>query len=365
MVATDQNRLESFMLDFFINKKWSVARHIGLIVIAAVGMYPPAYLTVSYFQNAGELHPARVLRDYQFTVFLLFIEALATIYINLYILVPRLLFRNKFLLYLFSCVALVVSTLLLELLIPMQIKKYLPSNFVLTSFTFKSVIESTTMGFVFLIATAGYKVFKKWIYDTKQMADLKEAGLKEELRNLKNQINPHFLFNTLNNLNTLITTDRQKASAVVLGLSDVLRFYLYEADKDKILLQKDINILEQVLALEKIRRDDFEYTLTIHSNISGVLVPPFIFIIFLENAIKHSLNNNAASKVTIDFTVNGGYLIFACENSKPLLAKPATNFGGLGLLNVQRRLELLYGKSYTLNIEDEGCKYSVLLNIPL
>lgn len=365
MVATDKNRMEDFLLDFFVNKKWSVVRHVGLIVITAVGMYPPKYLTYAYLQNAGEVDPARVLSDYRFTIFLLFIEALASIYINMYFLVPKLLFRNKFLMYLFSCVVLVASTALLELLIPMQIKKYLPGGFVLTSFTFKSIIESTTMGFVFLIATAGYKVFKKWLHDTRQMALIKEAGLKEELRNLKNQINPHFLFNTLNNLNTLITTDTQKASAVVLGLSDVLRFYLYEADKDKILLQKDINILQQVLDLEKIRRDDFEYTLNIHFNISGVLVPPFVFIIFLENAIKHSLNNNAASKVNIGFTIDEGHVIFTCENSKPLNGKPVTSYGGLGLQNVQRRLELLYGKNYTLNINDEGDRYAVLLNIPL
>lgn len=365
MVATDKNRIEDLLLDFFVNKKWSMVRHVGLIVVAAVGMYPPQYITVDYFQNAGEANPTAVLSNYRITLFLLFIEALVMLYINLYILVPRLLFRNKFLLYLLSCVALVASTLLLELLIPMQIKKYLPSNFILTSFTFKSVIESTTMGFVFLIATAGYKVFKKWLQDTRQMAAIKEAGLKEELRNLKNQINPHFLFNTLNNLNTLITTDPQKASTVVLGLSDVLRFYLYEADKDKILLQKDVNILQQVLDLEKIRRDDFEYHLIVYSSISGVLVPPFIFIIFLENAIKHSLNNNAASTVNVGLTIDDGHLTFTCENSKPATCKPATNYGGLGLLNVQRRLELLYGENYTLKIHDEGSRYAVFLKIPL
>ena len=357
--------MEDYLLDFFVSKKWSIVRHVGLIVITAVAMYPPSYLTIDYLRNSGELHPASVLRYYHITIFLLFVEALATIYINLFILVPKLLFKNKYILYFVSCIVLVAATQFLELLIPLYIKKYLPGGYVLASFSFKALIEATTMGFIFLIATAGYKVFKKWLNDSRQMAALKEAGLKEELRNLKNQINPHFLFNTLNNLNTLITTDRQKASAVVLGLSDVLRFYLYEADKDKILLQKDINILEQVLALEKIRRDDFDFTLTANSCISGVLVPPFIFIIFLENAVKHSLNNHAASKVTIGFTVNEGHLKFTCENTKPLLAKPATNFGGLGLLNVERRLELLYGKSYTLNIKDDDCKYSVLLNIPL
>jgi len=172
------------------------------------------------------------------------------------------------------------------------------------------------------------------------------------------------LFNTLNNLNTLITTNPGKASAVALGLSDLLRFYLYEADKDSVLLKKDIEILKQVLELEKIRRTDFQFALITNSNINGIIVPPFIFTNFVENAIKHSLSDNSFSYVNIAFSAEGDYLVFDCENSIPKY-RTVNEYGGLGLKNIQRRLELIYGDDYNLEINETGNKFTVKLTLPL
>jgi len=364
MIPTEHNKAEDYLLSFFISKKWRIVRHVGLILVAAITMFPQRNLTVDFLKNAGEANPTELLNSIYLTFFFLFIEALATIYINLFILIPKLLLRNKFMLYLVSCIALVGISIIIELSIPDTIIKYLPVGYVATEFSLKSILESTTMAFVFLIATAGYRVFKKWLYDTQQISAIKEAKLKEELTNLKNQINPHFLFNTLNNLNTLIATNATKASAVVLGLSDVLRFYLYEADKDQVLLKKDTDILKQVLELEKIRRSDFQFALTTNKNISGIMVPPLIFTNFVENAIKHSICDNAFSFVNIGFCIEGNYLVFECENSIPQ-NKRINKYGGLGLQNVQRRLELIYGQTYNLVINEIDNKFIVKLKLPL
>lgn len=364
MIATEQNKAENFLLSFFIDKNWRIVRHAALILVTAFTMYPSSNLTVEFLKNAGEANPAEVLNSIYLTIFFLFIEALAIVYINLYLLIPKLLLRNKFIFYLVGCVALVIVTVLLELCIPDKIIKYLPPDMVASKGSFKSVVGSSTLAFVFLVATAGYRIFKKWVYESKQLASIKEAKLKEELSKLKNQINPHFLFNTLNNLNTLITTNPGKASAVALGLSDVLRFYLYEADKDSVLLKKDIDILKQVLELEKIRRTDFQFALTTNSNINGIIVPPFIFTNFVENAIKHSISDSSFSFVNITFSAAGDYLVFDCENSIPE-HRTVNDYGGLGLKNIQRRLELIYGEDYKLAINETGNKFTVKLTLPL
>ena len=364
MISTEKNKAEDYLLSFFISKKRRIVRHVGLILVSAVTMFPQKNLTVDFLTNEGEANPTELLNSIYLTIFFLFIEALATIYINLFIFIPRLLLRNKFMLYLVSCIAMVGITIIIELSIPDTIVKYLPVGYVATEFSFKSILESTTLAFVFLIATAGYRVFKKWLQDTQQIAAIKEAKLKEELTNLKNQINPHFLFNTLNNLNTLIATNATKASAVVLGLSDVLRFYLYEADKDLVLLKKDTDILKQVLELAKIRRDDFQFAITINNNINRIMVPPLIFTNFVENAIKHSICDNAFSFVNIAFSVEANYLVFDCENSTPQ-HKRAIKPGGLGLKNIQRRLDLIYGHAYKLTIDETENSFTVKLKLPL
>ena len=364
MVSLEQNKAEDFLIIFFENKKWRIVRHLVLIIVLGIVISMPSDIDINFLKKLGVLNPQEALSILHRTVYIVYFFCLAMIYFNLFVLVPKLLFKNKILIYLLSLVFLVSIKYTIEAICQTILNNYIPKDFILFDVNFKGYVESTTIAFVFLIATAGYKIFKKWVYESRQLAEMKEAKLKEELTNLKNQINPHFLFNTLNNLNTLITTNTSRASAVVLGLSDVLRFYLYEADKDKVLLKKDIDILRQVLELEKIRRDDFQFSLTTDSNISGLMIPPFIFTNFVENAIKYSVNNNSFSFVTIHFVVIDNHVVFSCENSTPPL-KVINKYGGLGLQNVQRRLELMYGQNFVLDMNEEENKYSVKLKLPI
>src|SRR5688572_18982903 len=148
-------------------------------------------------------------------------------------------------------------------------------------------IQIGTVCAVLLGSVVGLKVFKKWIIDVQRMNELHQTNLKTELEQLKSQVNPHFLFNTLNNLLVLTQTDVGKATQVLLGLSDLLRYQLYDSAREKILLSKDIAFIQNVLDLEKIRKNDFDFTIHTEGDIDGHSLPPFLFIPFVENAIKH------------------------------------------------------------------------------
>jgi LytS/YehU family sensor histidine kinase len=234
----------------------------------------------------------------------------------------------------------------------------------LPSLSVSSFVDYLLAPIAYLGAATGYKIFKKWMADNERLNQLRNEQLKEELNQLKNQVNPHFLFNTLNNLDTLIQTDSKRASQVVLGLSDILRYQIYESNRDHILLSKDIDMLYQYLLLEKIRRDRFNYEILVESKIDGVLLPPLIFINFVDNALKHSLDNRNASYVRIKFNIIDKRLFFEIENSKPSFITQRET-GGFGLKNIKRRLDLLYEKNYDLILTDEPNKYTVSLNIPL
>jgi LytS/YehU family sensor histidine kinase len=231
--------------------------------------------------------------------------------------------------------------------------------------TFKLVtfIQTVMYPLVFLASTTGYRVFKTSLIDQKRFAALEKEKLHTELSQLKNQVNPHFLFNTLNNLHVLTKTNPDKASQIILGLSDVLRYQIYDSQHDKVLLAKDIEIIQEYIDLEKIRRDYLNASVTVEGNVNGKFIPPLLFINFIDNAIKHSASSGEAF-IHVLFKVTGNELYFEVVNSKPTHKLRAEN-GRVGLPNIIKRLELLYGRAHTLQLLDEAQQYTVKLKIPL
>ena len=293
-----------------------------------------------------------------------FIFILAMLYLMILVLIPYLLFRSKVFLFsisffiVLSLIYLVVWFLDFYYLRPVN-----PGRMAHIELSFLTFIQIGAVSSVLMGSVVGLKVFQKWIKDVQRMNELHQTNLKTELEQLKSQVNPHFLFNTLNNLFVLTKTDPGKASQVILGLSDLLRYQLYDSTKEKILLSKDIDFIHNLLALEKIRKNDFEYNIKTEGKIDGVGLPPFLFIPFVENAIKHGASTVGHSYLTIDFRIAGKQLHFTSVNSKP----PVKNnlIGGLGLKNITRRLELLYPGRYFLEIDNDTDKYTVNLSIPL
>ncbi len=363
LVTAEGIKYQDIFLRLITDKRWRIVRHLMLLVPLAITSYPE--VDVSLLETAKIPHPELFIEALRGSILWIFVISVFIIYLNLFVLIPRLLFKNKFLYYFISSMVIASVYFISERNIVnwfmRDYKTFMPEMAV---WSVKGFVDSVFTPLVFLAATTGYKVFKKWIVDNKLLAEMKQAKIQEELVNLKNQINPHFLFNTLNNLNTLISTDTAKASAVVLGLSDVLRYHLYEADAEKVLLKKDIDILKQLLELEKLRRDDFQFSINTEGVLNGVMVPPFTFINFIDNAIKHSADNRNFSFISLDFKLLDNTLVFCCKNSIPpvaIVSKP----GGIGLQNIKRRLELMYGSAFTLDIASHDNTYTVTLTLPV
>lgn len=293
-----------------------------------------------------------------------FIFMLSLLYLMILVLIPRLLFRNKILLFGIS-IFMVITTIYFGvwLLDFYFLRPVDPGNMQHIELSVMHFIQIGAVSSVLLGSVIGLKVFKKWINDMQQMNELHQINLKTELEQLKSQVNPHFLFNTLNNLLVLTKTDVDKALQVLLGLSDLLRYQLYDSAREKILLSKDIAFIQNLLDLEKIRKNDFDFTIHMEGNIDGQYLPPFLFIPFVENAIKHGASSVGHSYLKLDFRLTEKQLHFSSENSKPPVKK--NTIGGLGLGNIKRRLQLLYPDNHALEIKDNPHTYIVNLVLPL
>ena len=197
--------------------------------------------------------------------------------------------------------------------------------------------------------------------------------LSTELKFLRSQVNPHFLFNTLNNLFSMAQRKgNDELADGISKLSGMMRYMLYESNTERVYLQKEIEYLKSCIALSKLRYADSEAVVSFShpgaAAIADIQIAPMLFIPFLENAFKHgvSIGQPSAITVTIDVDADEKKLIFVCENTDHSVVRDLEEEdGGIGLANVRRRLELVYPGKHALDTRLEDGKYSVLLKIDL
>ena len=213
----------------------------------------------------------------------------------------------------------------------------------------------------------GVKLYFKQREDEERLDHLAKENLHQQLEYLRYQINPHFLMNTLNNIHALVDIDSEKAKETILELSKIMRFSLYEGSRQTVPLSRDVAFVQSYIQLMRLRyTDKVTVTVDISPQLPDCDIPPMIFITFVENAFKHGVSYQQESFVDISLTAQDGKLLFICRNSKPQKAsRQLSEEGGVGLQNVQRRLQLIYGDSYSLNINDEEKTYNIRLEIPL
>lgn len=203
-----------------------------------------------------------------------------------------------------------------------------------------------------------------WLDEIQKRAELDKRNYEMELALMKAQINPHFLFNTINNIDGLIQQDPAKASLYLNKLSDIMRFMLYETKTDKIPISKELAYIEKYVELQKIRTNNSNYAfLEINTDGSNVLIDPMLFIPFIENAFKHVENKKTENAIRIVFNIEKGKIVFDCKNY--FVSNTLTNKeeGGLGNNLIKRRLDLLYPEKHTLTIDTANNIYSVQLII--
>ena len=233
------------------------------------------------------------------------------------------------------------------------------------------LIRNQLWYFLGLVYIAGfstiYSIIAEWKQQERQRQELQNQTIESELRFLKTQINPHFLFNTLNSLYALSLKKSDNAPEVVLQLSEMMRYMLYECNEPQVLLSKEVGYIENYLSLEKIRlQKNITVKFDVEGNTNDVFIAPLLLIPFIENSFKHGIANQIGEGyVYIKLRAKENQLLFQIANSRTSLqAIPSLTgkkSGGIGLVNVKRRLDLLYPNKNTLNIDESPQMYLVEL----
>lgn len=213
------------------------------------------------------------------------------------------------------------------------------------------------------------KLLKYWYVDQQDKQLLANEKLEAELKFLKTQIHPHFLFNTLNNVYALTLKKSDKAPEMVLKLSELINYMLYECNAPKVPLENEINFVKNYLEVERMRHgDNLEVSFNVMGDTNSVFIAPMLILPFLENSFKHGVNEALEkSWVSIELRVENSVLRMKIENSKSDTQQLITNGNGtgIGLKNVRRRLDLLYPEGYDLEIMNEEGLYLVNLELKL
>lgn len=205
------------------------------------------------------------------------------------------------------------------------------------------------------------KGFVTWYNEIKLKEILREKNHEMEMMLIKKQFDPHLLFNTINNIDSLILRDAVAASDYLNKLSDIIRFVLYETRTDKILLSKEIEYLEKYIALQKIRTANANYVhFAVTGNIGNKIIAPMIFIPFIENAFKHTTNKKVENAIMINIFINDEFIQLTCENKYDSKSVPQES-GGLGNELIQKRLSLIYPEKHTLEVAKDNELYRVNL----
>jgi sensor histidine kinase YesM len=310
------------------------------------------FLTLLFLQQ----NPKADLQDFLAWVTVLGVSAVV-VYTNLYLLFPKFFFTKKYFIY----------SLLLVLIIglgALSLKLLFPSGN--TSFSIP-IFQHFLNLFFFVVITSSFKFYREFVKKQELLIKSENEQLKTELSLLKAQVNPHFLFNTLNNLYGLILQkNTEQAAEITLKLSDLMRYVLESSKTEKVSLQKEVNFLEDYLALEKIR---LAQQAVIRLEVSGiekkVLVAPLLFIPLVENAFKHGLQTlSKDSFAHFSLSIQGNELYFEAHNS---VGKTIENQAksGTGLDNLRKRLALIYPTKHFLEIEEKENSFKVTLQISL
>ncbi len=225
---------------------------------------------------------------------------------------------------------------------------------------------ASLMLFFILGMNIGVKLYFKQRQDERLFIELEKENLHQQLEYLRYQINPHFLMNTLNNIHALVDIDSERAKETIVELSKIMRYALYEGNEQLVPLAHDIAFLKSYIQLMQLRYiNKVKISFHVAPDIPDCTIPPMIFITFVENAFKHGVSYQQESFVDIAISVQDSQIVFECKNSIAP-KKPSDNpkEGGVGLQNVKRRMELIYGNRYTLNIDKKDNLYNILLKIP-
>lgn len=294
------------------------------------------------------------------------------VYITNYLLIPKLLYRREYFWFAFFFIIMIVVSSAIK----MNVLGRLMNNPALLNITgnLKARIYDNVIPHFFLVlAGAAIKLMVDYTRMQQRMVEMAKEKAEAELNFLKSQINPHFLFNSINSVYFLIDKTNADARGALHKFSDMLRYQLYEMNGKPIAIEKEIQYLQDYIDLQKLRKDD-QYAIEFNCgpDVKGFDIEPLLLIPFVENAFKHiSHYKNQPNFIKIELVMGKREFIFSTENSKepglgPLRAGLKTDqHSGIGLVNVKRRLALLYPQKHSLVINDGIDIFHVTLTIKI
>lgn len=212
-----------------------------------------------------------------------------------------------------------------------------------------------------------FKMVSQWLNEESMRKDLEKEQLKTELALLRHQVSPHFFMNTLNNIHALIDINAEDAKNTIIQLSVMMRYLLYDTAHGHTTLKKEIAFIESYIALMKLRfPEHVTITLEVPDELRDVIIPPMLFISFLENAFKHGVSYQAESFVLFKIEQQINKLNCVIRNSKFKIQENTEKaYSGIGLTNIKKSLELLFSDEYILDIHENENEYEVQLTIPI
>lgn len=287
------------------------------------------------------------------------VDLAALVYFTNYFLIPKLLYKKRYVLFAVTLIGLVFLSSLLK----MQIIGRMTNNALLLNFAdnWKARVYDNILPHFFLVlGGAAFKLMFDASAMQKKMAELAKEKAEAELTFLKSQINPHFLFNSINTVYFLIDKENHEARAALHKFSEMLRYQLYEAGGDKVPIEKEIDFLKDYVALQKLRKDEnYQVEFEAGPEVKGFSIEPLLLVSFVENAFKHiSHKEDQTNYVSVKLSKANGAMNFKVENSKEDVITSQKS-GGIGLQNIKRRLELLYPGKYELDIKNDAALYTV------
>ncbi|MFI5138298.1 MAG: sensor histidine kinase [Sphingobacteriales bacterium] len=316
-----------------------------------------------------------VFRNYSFSLtktvsvqfcYLVFITA--DYYATIYFIVPRFLKKRKYVYFILLTALLIAFSALLRALVAMQMNIYIFGTRPLPAFG-PLYLNSLVNIFIWVELFFAGKMITERIYNQQQVALLEKERVKHELDFLKAQINPHALFNSLNTIYGHIDKQNQTARNILLKFSDLLRYQLYDCSEDKISLEKEIDYIRNYISFQQIRKDEnLKLEVEINAEPGQYSIAPLLLVILIENAFKFvSSFSGHENKIGISLTVKEGLFTLRVQNTtEPGEVLPAIlGKGGIGIVNLKRRLELLYPDKHEITFKQEQCYYEALLKLQL
>lgn len=344
----------------------------SFVILLHVGFWACYFLLVFivlalYYRSNHDV--SRVVNALLSILLFAFIPSVTSFYLYYFLLFPRYLQQRKIFL---AIIIGILSSVITAALAYILLRFIIESGYIIDmdeggkhgrSTAPRTILVMTIIGMLSGGVALVIKGFITWFNEIKLKEILREKNHEMEMMLIKKQFDPHLLFNTINNIDSLILRDAVAASDYLNKLSDIIRFVLYETRADKILLSKEIEYMEKYIALQKIRTANENYVhFSITGNIGDKVIAPMIFIPFIENAFKHTTNKKVENAITINIFINDESIQLICENKFDSKAVPQ-EIGGLGNELIQKRLSLIYPEKHTLEVVKDNELYRVNLII--